>query len=85
MSGYVPADREEAKRLATDQAFTSDGRTIVHSVSVGGPFMLGADWDLDGVLTEIDNAEEVMWFDDFMGHNLATKRGLNVYKFEVKR
>ena len=79
------ADRDEAKRLATEQATSEDDRQIIHSVSIGGPFMLGADWDLAEVLAEIDTADEVMWFNDPMDHNLATKRGLNVYKFEVTR
>lgn len=52
-------DREQFKRLVTEAAFTDpdSGRVTVHSLL--GP--LGADWDLDDVLTLIDNAREVSW------------------------
>lgn len=52
-------DREQFKRRATEAAFTDpdSGRVTVHSFL--GP--LGADWDLDDVLTLIDNAREVSW------------------------
>jgi hypothetical protein len=88
---HITAD--EAIAAVKAQAFTitdpdaSDcGRTIVHSVAIGGPLMLGADWDLDDVVTELWSAREIAWFDDFMGHELAliSAEG-RAYKFEVKR
>lgn len=77
---------EEAIMAATEQAFTDDeGRTTVHSVMISTPIMLGADWDLSELVDELRSAQEIAWFDDPMGHELALRNGNGVYKFEVKR
>jgi hypothetical protein len=53
---------------------------------ISGRLMLGADWDLADLVKEINKAKEVMWFGDFMGHELALMTTYNrAYKFEVKR
>lgn len=83
----VAATKAEATAAAIAQASTDeDGRTTVHSVSIGSSIMLGADWDLEALVTEINKAVELVWFDDFMGHDLAMRSaGGQFYKFEVKR
>lgn len=68
-----------AKHLATQAAWTvqdeetgTPGRTVIHSRAGG----IGADWDLDDVLTFIDDADEVGFAQSFLGHELfvAKKR-----------
>lgn len=77
----------EAIAAATEHAFTDeDGRATVHSVMIGSTLMLGADWDLDDLVKELNRAQEIVWFDDFMGHELAIKSADgHFYKFAVKR
>ena len=62
------------------------GRRIIHSFLSGS---LGADWDLDGVLDLIDEAEHVHWVANIFGHDLevtATRDGWQLqYNFDVKR
>jgi hypothetical protein len=87
MSDFTPVTKDDAITAATAAAFTDeDGRTIVHSVMIGGRLMLGADWDLVDLVTEINRAKELMWFEDPMGHDLALMTTDNrAYKFQVKR
>lgn len=95
-SGFEHIDAATAIAAARAQAITEepdedyDGdeppRTTVHSVAIGGRFLLGADWDLDGVVRELERAQEIVWFDDFMGHDLGVKTADGqFYKFAVKR
>ena len=87
---------DEAIAAATAQAWTEqfdegedrgrEPRTLIHSVSIGSGMMLGADWDLFDLVAALHEAQEIVWFDDFMGHELAMKTADGrVLKFEVKR
>lgn len=88
MSRVVEITKQEAIDAVTAQAFhvVEEDRVIVHSVTVGGAFLLGADWDLADVISEIERCAEVGWIDDFMGHELAlVTTGGRAYKFDVTR
>jgi hypothetical protein len=76
----VSDDREAIKARATEAAFDTGrdcehcqgsgrvypGRRVIHSIWGG----LGADWDLEAVLHEIDRAARVEWAED-QHHALA--------------
>lgn len=88
----VMITKDAAKEAVRAGAFTigedyeGAGRVIVHCF-IG---MIGADWDLDTVLTEIDNAEEIGWTRHLFGHELAVLSALHdgrrtLYHFDVKQ
>lgn len=72
----------EAAFEVTDEESSDFGRKIVHCYSAG----FGADWDLDNVVAEVENAREIRWVDHLLGHNLlvVSKDGRNRC-FDVKR
>jgi hypothetical protein len=56
------------------------GRRIVHCQSG----FIGADWDEDAVIAEIEKAKVVQWGGGFMGHDLAVLTGDGkVWRFAV--
>ena len=76
-----PAKRDEAKRLAAEQAWEvhdkcphCDGTGESPDVAerrvhcMGG--FIGADWQLEDVLAEIDGAQEVRWQRGIANHDL---------------
>jgi hypothetical protein len=84
--------KDAAKEAVRAGAFTiaedyeDAGRVIVHCLSG----FIGADWDLEAVLTEIDNAEEVAWTQHLLGHDLAVLSAPRdgqrmLYHFDVKQ
>jgi hypothetical protein len=95
------ADQEklqEVRRLVAERAFpiyeecphchgsgigpNETGR-LIHCLSARA---LGADWELDGVLSLIDTATEVSWVNGFMDHDLyiVDPEGKG-WLFQVKR
>lgn len=76
-------DRAEFIDAARDQAFTDpEGRQIIHC---WGSFT-GADWDLDGVIAEIDGARDVRWIVPGDGHELAVLAADDrIWRFAVTR
>lgn len=83
------------QRLTTDEAhaavesvaftiaeeFEGAGRRIVHVFM--GPF--GADWDVEGVHTLIDKADDIAWMDDLVGHDLAVLADGKVHRLDVRK
>jgi hypothetical protein len=77
-------DRTEYIDAVREQAFTvDDGSRIVHCF-VGA--FIGADWDVEDVVREIEKAADVKWIGHLLGHDLAvlTAEG-NVRCFQVTR
>lgn len=60
---------------------TEEGRTIVHCLAG----WIGADWDLDAVLREIESADDVRWERGPMGHDLMARTGRRYRQFHVKQ
>jgi hypothetical protein len=58
------------------------GRRIVHCI--GG--FVGADWDEDAVIAEIEKAVTVKWVDGFASHDLAVVTAdADLWRFAVTR
>jgi hypothetical protein len=73
--------------LATRAAWTCDhpdssdcGRTLLHSRAGG----IGADWDLESVLTFIDQSTEVGFGTSRLGHEMWVESGGRTVHFDVK-
>ena len=89
-TAYEEISEATAAEAARGAAFTCpfSGRVIVHSILNG---WIGADWDLDELLTLIRSADGLYWQDGMAGHDLAViayaqPDGAKVqYNFEVPR
>lgn len=83
----VHADRDEAVDLLrsagftiTDEDSSDHGRTIIHSF---GSFV-GCDWDLDAAIERVRAADDVMWVEHMLGHELLTMLEGRRICFDVK-
>lgn len=81
MNEPVHITKPEAVEAVRARAFTTDeGRAIVHCFSG----TLGADWDLDGVVSLIEGADDIAWLPNIFGHELAVLAEGRIRSFDVK-
>lgn len=80
--------KEEAAEAATNAAFhitdtesSEYGRKIIHCF-IG---FIGADWNLEAVLEDLNKADEITWTDHWMGHDLTIRVDNQVHHFGVTR
>lgn len=77
------SEAEEALRRSAHEY--DEGRMVVHSFMHAGPTALGADHDLADALALVAEADEVVWVEHPLGHNLGVRNGDKVVFYEAQR
>jgi hypothetical protein len=64
----VPTVEDAVAAARAAASPTEEGRTVLHCFAGG---FIGADWDIEEVVKEIERAREIGWVPHLLGHNLA--------------